>query len=140
MFAAIKNMLGDKAKKFAGKTDFLEAVCAASALVAAADGDLDDNEIVAAVNAVKANAALSSAFDERQIETTMDKMCSRTAGRVGKAGLMKEISEAKGDFDQAETILLVALDVADSGGISDAEMTVLKKIAGELGLDLGKYV
>lgn len=140
MLQMFKNLLGDKAKKFSGKTDFLEAVCAASALVASADGDLDDSEILAAVKAVKANAALSGSFDDRAIESTMDKMCNRAVGRVGKAGLYKEIEESKQDVDMAETILLVALDVADSGGISDEETQVLRKIASTLGLDLNKYL
>ncbi|MBM7323939.1 tellurite resistance TerB family protein [Agrobacterium sp. S2] len=140
MLAMFKSLVGDKAKKFSGKTDFLEAVCAASALVATADGDLDDSELLAAVAAVKSNAALSGAFDARAIETTMDKMCSRAVGRVGKAGLFKEIEDIKADHDMSETVLLVALDVADSGGISDDEKAVLSKIASTVGLDLAKYL
>jgi len=140
MLAMFKSLVGDKAKKFSGKTDFLEAVCAASALVATADGELDDKELVAAVAAVKSNAALSAAFDARGIETTMDKMCSRAVGRVGKAGLFKEIEDIKADHDMSETVLLVALDVADSGGISDDEKAVLAKIASTVGLDLAKYL
>ncbi|MBN8931897.1 tellurite resistance TerB family protein [Agrobacterium pusense] len=140
MLAMFKSLVGDKAKKFSGKTDFLEAVCAASALVATADGDLDDSELLAAVAAVKSNAALSGAFDARAIETTMDKMCSRAVGRVGKAGLFREIEDIKADHDMSETVLLVALDVADSGGISDDEKAVLAKIASTVGLDLAKYL
>jgi len=140
MLAMFKSLVGDKAKKFSGKTDFLEAVCAASALVATADGDLDDSELLAAVAAVKSNAALSGAFDARAIETTMDKMCSRAVGRVGKAGLFREIEDVKADHDMSETVLLVALDVADSGGISDDEKAVLAKIASTVGLDLAKYL
>ncbi len=140
MLAMFKSLVGDKAKKFSGKTDFLEAVCAASALVATADGDLDDSELLAAVAAVKSNAALSGAFDARAIETTMDKMCSRAVGRVGKAGLFKEIEDIKADHDMSETVLLVALDVADSGGISDDEKAVLAKIASTVELDLAKYL
>lgn len=140
MLAMFKSLVGDKAKKFSGKTDFLEAVCAASALVATADGDLDDSELLAAVAAVKSNAALSGAFDARAIETTMDKMCNRAVGRVGKAGLFREIEDIKADHDMSETVLLVALDVADSGGISDDEKAVLAKIASTVGLDLAKYL
>lgn len=140
MLAVFKSLVGDKAKKFSGKTDFLEAVCSASALVATADGELDDSELLAAVAAVKSNAALSGAFDARAIETTMDKMCGRAVGRVGKAGLFKEIEDIKADRDMSETVLLVALDVADSGGISNEEKAVLTKIASTLGLDLVKYL
>lgn len=140
MLQSLKNLLGDKAKRFSGRTDFLEAVCAACALVAAADGDLSDDELAAAVTAVKANAALTAAFDARAIEKTMDTMCNRAVGRVGKAGLLKEISEIKSDLEMAETVLLAALDVADQNGISDVEKAVLAKIAAELSLDLNKYL
>ncbi|MFN6983449.1 MAG: TerB, partial [Rhizobium oryzihabitans] len=67
-------------------------------------------------------------------------MCSRAVGRVGKAGLFKEIEDIKADHDMSETVLLVALDVADSGGISDDEKAVLAKIASTVGLDLAKYL
>lgn len=141
MLKMFKDALGSKAQKFSGKTDFLEAVCAASALVAAADGDISDDELKSAMSAVKANAILSAGFDVRTIETTMDKMCSRAVGRVGKAGLKQEIREAASrDPDMGETVLLVALDVADSGGISDAETKVLTEIAQEVGLDLQRYL
>lgn len=140
MLQSLRNLLGDKAKRFSGRTDFLEAVCAACALVAAADGDMSDAELAAAVAAVKANAAISAAFDARAIEKTMDTMCNRAVGRVGKNGLLKEIGDIKADTDMAETVLLAALDVADQGGISDVEKTVLAKIAAELSLDLNKYL
>lgn len=140
MLPKIKSLLGDKAKKFAGKTDFLEAVCAAAALLAAADGDISDNEIDKAMAAVKSNASLAGAFDARSIEATMTTMISRANNRVGKNGLRNEIGDIKKDFDMAETVLLAALDVADDGGIGDAEMAELRKIADLLGLDLNKYL
>ena len=56
-------LFGKKAEaavqKFSGRTDFLEAVCAAAALVAAADGEIEDSEVKATVKAVKANKALA---------------------------------------------------------------------------------
>ena len=47
-------------KKISGRRDFLEAACASCALVAAADGDISDDEIKAATRAVTSNAALSA--------------------------------------------------------------------------------
>ena len=102
MLAMFKSLVGDKAKKFSGKTDFLEAVCAASALVATADGELDDKELLAAVAAVKSNAALSGAFDARAIETTMDKMCSRAVGRVVDVTVLGERSRGGGQQQQGK--------------------------------------
>jgi len=42
MFNSLKKKFGGGVKKFSGKTDFLEAVCASSALVAFADGECSD--------------------------------------------------------------------------------------------------
>lgn len=140
MFASLKEKLLGLGNKFAGKTDFLEAVCAASALVAAADGDIEDSEVSACLDAIASNKIISEAFPPRQIENTAEKMIARAKGRVGKAGLMKEISEIRSNSEMAEAVVLVALDVADQGGISDAELNVLKKIAAELDVDLQKHL
>ena len=140
MFAKLKSAFTGKVSKFSGRTDFLEAVCAASALVAAADGDVSDAEVNATVKSVSSNAQLASAFDQRAIEKTAETMLRRAqGGRVGRAGLMKEIDDIKADAEMAETVLLSALDVADDVGISAEERAVLDKIAKALGLSLANY-
>ncbi len=144
MFGALKQKLAGSVNKYSGKKDFLEAVCAASALVAAAEGDIDDKEVAAAIKAITANAALSSAFTSREIEGTASLMFDRAVGRAGKVGLHREIDDVinnnKSDKDMPEIILCTALDVADSdGSIGDAERNVLGKIASQLGLKLADY-
>lgn len=139
IFSGIAGKLTGAAQKYSGKTDFLEAVCAASALVAAADGDIDDNEVASAIDAVKSNKVIAASFDARTIELTMDTMLGRAKGRVGRNELKKEIADIAKDPDMAETVLLTALEVADAGGISDSEKKVLEQIAQSLRLDLSKY-
>jgi tellurite resistance protein len=139
LLSAFKSKLSGAAQKYSGRTDFLEAVCAASSLVAAADGNIDDNEVGAAIDAVKSNKIISEAFDARTIEATMDKMLGRAKGRVGRNELKKELADIAKDFEMSETVLLTALEVADSGGISADEKKILQDIAGILGLDLSKY-
>lgn len=127
--------------KYSGRKDFLEAVCAASALVAYADGSCDNDEAEAAIKSITANAELSGAFASREIELTADAMMKRAeGGRVGRNGLYREIEDIAKDGDMAETVLLTALDVADNGGISDDEKRVLADIAKRLSLDLNKYL
>lgn len=145
MFAALKNKLTGSVAKLNGNTDFLEAACAAVALISAADGDVSDAEIEAGVKAVVSNAILAGAFSSSQIERTAEAMLKRAqGGRVGRAGLYKEIDEARakdGESNElSETILLTALDVADQGGIDEAETKVLEQIAQRLKLDLKKYM
>ena len=140
MFAKLKEKLSGSVNKYSGRKDFLEAVCAASALVAAADGDVSDAEVDKTVKAITSNAQLSAAFKTAEIERTADAMLKRAqGGRVGRAGLYKEIEDIKADHDMGETVLLSALDVADHGGIDAKEREVLAKIASTLGLNLANY-
>ncbi|WP_312809312.1 tellurite resistance TerB family protein [Agrobacterium cavarae] len=140
MFAKLKEKLSGSVNKYSGRKDFLEAVCAASALVAAADGDVSDAEVAQTVKAITSNAQLSAAFRPSDIERTADEMLKRAqGGRVGRAGLYKEIEDIRADHDMGETVLLSALDVADHGGIDDKEKEVLAKIASSLGLNLANY-
>lgn len=141
MFAALKQKLTGSVNKFSGRKDFLEAVCASCALVAAADGNIEDEEVEKTIQVIVSNPALSAAFSAREIEGTADTMLKRAqAGRTGRMGLYKEIDDVADDADMAETIYLVALDVADSdGSIADAEKQVLNKIAERLRLDPKKY-
>ncbi|WP_275790487.1 TerB family tellurite resistance protein [Pararhizobium gei] len=140
MFAALKSKLSGNLNKYSGRKDFLEAVCAASALVAAADGDVSDAEVDQTVKAISSNANLSAAFKGAEIERTADVMLKRAqGGRVGRSGLYTEIEQIASDHDMAETVLLSALDVADHGGIDAKEKEVLGKIASKLGLNLANY-
>lgn len=141
MFAALKSKFTGTVSKFSGRKDFLEAVCAASALVAFADGDASDDEINGTIKSITSNASLSGSFSTREIETTAERMLQRAqGGRVGRNGLYKEIEDVKADAEMAETVLLTALDVADSGGIDDKEKAVLAEIAKRLSLNLTSYL
>lgn len=141
MFGIFKSKAAEAVNKLSGQTDFLEAVCAASALIAAADGEIEDKEVIANKKAVLANKALASGFDNRTIEKAIDTMLDRASGgRVGRAGLWKEIEEAADKAGYAEAILCTALDVSESDGeIEPAEKLVLDRLAKTLRLDLKNY-
>lgn len=133
----------DAVKKFSGKTDFLEAVCAACALVASADGTIDDAEIAACKKAIMASKALSEGFDQRTIEACIEKMLDRAGGgRVGRAGLWKEVDEGvTKDAEQAEAVVLSALDVAEAdGNIGDKEKAVLDQLASRAKVNLANLM
>jgi tellurite resistance protein TerB len=142
VFNKLKNAFAGKVNKYSGKKDFLEAVCAACALVAAADGDLEDAEIAQTIKGIQSNPELAGAFPSREIEQTADQMLKRAqGGRVGRNGLFKELEDIASDKDMAETVLLTALDVADSDGeMEPAEKAVLEKIAQTFGLNLASYL
>lgn len=142
MLAKLKERLAGGKNRLAGRTDLLEAVCAMSALVAAADGSIDDSEVEASIKAVTSSEALNTAFDARAIEGCMNRMIDRAnGGRVGRIGLSKEIEDIKANPDDAEIVLLTGLDVAEAdGNIDEQEMAVLRKVAGQLGLKLENYL
>lgn len=141
MFAKLKERLTGSVNKFSGRKDFLEAVCASCALVAAADGEIEDSEVDQTIKVIASNPALSSAFSTREIEGTADQMLKRAgAGRTGRMGLYREIEDIAADKEMAETVYLAALDVADTDGeVAPQEKEVLAKIAGKLGLNPKDY-
>lgn len=141
MFAKLFGKKAEAAvQKFSGRTDFLEAVCASAALIAAADGEIEDSEVDAAVKAVKANKALAQGFDQQTIDRTINAMLERAGGgRVGRAGLRKEILEVAKDPEMAEAVILTALDVAEADGeVEPAEQKLLENLAKDLGIDLAR--
>lgn len=133
---------GEVASKFSGRTDYLEAVCAAAALIAAADGEIEDSEIKATTKAVGANKTLRDGFDQSVIEQTMEKMLTRAAGgRVGRSGLWTEIEEVVKDPEMAQAVVLTALDVAEGDGeIEPQEKAVLERLAKTCNVDLNRLM
>ncbi len=137
-------LFGKKAEaavqKFSGRTDFLEAVCAGAALIAAADGEIEDSEVDATVKAVMANKALATGFDKLTIDKTINAMLDRAGGgRVGRNELRKEVLEIAKDPEMAEAVILTALDVAEADGeIEPAEQKALEALAKDLGVDLAR--
>ena len=143
MFAKLFGQKAEAAvQKFSGRTDFLEATCAAAALTAGADGEIEDSEVTATVKAVKANKALANGFDGPTIERTINTMLDRASGgRVGRAGLRREIMEVAKDAEMAEAVIMAALDVAEADGeIEPAEQKFLEGLAKDMGVDLQRMM
>lgn len=138
MFGLLKKKAEASVSKFSGRTDFLEAVCAASALIAAADGEIEDSEITATKKAISANKMLKDGFDNRTVEMTIEKMLDRASGgRVGRAGLWDEVRDIAKDPEMAEAVMLTAIDVSEGDGeIEPEERKVLERLAKELGQNL----
>lgn len=141
------SLLGNKAKEamnqFSGNKDFLEGLCAASGLVAAAEGGVSDEEFDMAMQVMLSKEAITSGFKATEVETTLGRMIKKTGTRSGKAELKQEIRDVverdkTGGLGKA--IFLAALDVADSGGIDAAEEKVLREIADLVGVNYDKEV
>lgn len=137
----LKN-LGRSAKKVENR-NLLEGIASAVALVMGADGDFSDAEFEHGLNLMQANDKLS-VFKPAEIEEVLVKYAAKLKGsyRVTKPTLLKEIRECAGNDEDAEQILLCAIDIAeqDEDGLEDKEIAVIKEIASALGLKADKYL
>lgn len=144
MFGKLKERLTGGANKLQGKTDLLEGICAMAALVAAADGDIEDSEVEATLSALTTHAVLGSAFGASEIERELDKQLTRAnGGMAGKLALKREIAEMKdkNPSDELEMALMIAIDVAMADGeLEPEEKPVLEDLAKRLGFNLASYI
>lgn len=138
MFGKLFNKAKSKVKTFQSK-DLAEAAVAAGVLVMYADGDASDNEVDTLLTVLEASPALSEFRAE--IPAIFEGYCKlmESSPRLGKRDLMKEIKECACDPEEAETVLIVALDVGDADGNDPKEEKVLQDIATALKLKLSDY-
>lgn len=147
MFGSLKKAFGAGAKEikaeYSENKDFLEAVLAASALVAAADGDIEEQERRKVISVVSNHATLSKLYASNVIESTADTMFKRAKDASGRNQLARELDDVKnrtGGQQMAEDAYLIALDIAGADGeLEPAEVEVLKKIAARLNVDTSKF-
>lgn len=147
MFGILKKALKSGAKEikaeYGQNKDFLEAVCAGSALVAAADGEIEDSERSKVVSIITNHAQLSKLYDRNTIEQTAEAMFKKAKDASGRQSLAREMDDIKNRPDGAtmcEDVYLIALDIADADGkIEPEEQAVLEKIAKRLNVDTSKF-
>lgn len=144
MFGKLKERLTGGASKLTGKTDLLEGICAMAALVSAADGEIEDSEIGAILDALANHATISAAFKAPEVEAALNKQLARAkGGMAGKLALKREIAEMKdrNASDELEMAFVIAIDIAMADGeIEPAEKSVLDALGKSLGFSLGSYL
>lgn len=125
---ALTQLQGDKV--------FLNAAASACANITAADGVIEDIEIDAAVDGMMENKVLKGIFSPAEIQSSVQEALRRAKTRAGKLE-NKRFIEALSvrPVTQRQDVFLIAADVADDGGIGDAERKVLDEIAKELRVD-----
>lgn len=140
-FDSIKAKLSGSISKFSGQKDYLEAVCAASALVAAADGEIADNELKTISESLANHPTLSKSFKSSQISQCADTMLKRAqGGRMSRNELYKELDQIRTSVDKSEAVYLCALDIAHADGkVQPEETKVLREVAKRLGVNPDAY-
>ncbi|WP_210526332.1 TerB family tellurite resistance protein [Rubellimicrobium arenae] len=140
LFGKLTEKLTGAAGKLSGKSDLLEAICAACALVAAADGEVEKAELAATADALASHDVLGKAFPPSKIEQVAETMFKRASGgSFGRTKLWNEVEEAKAKSsgEDLELALAIVVDVARSDGqIEDKERPVLDRIARSWGTSL----
>lgn len=147
MFGFAKKIIKGAAREVStdlGKNkDFLEACCAAAALVAAADGDIEESEKRKVVSLAMKNPTLGKLYNSSDIERTADEMFKRATDRSGRQALANELQDVKkleNAQEVADQVYLFALDISEADGeVEPEEKAVLAKIASLLGVDPGKF-
>lgn len=121
---------------YAGDAVFLEAAVSAAANVTIADGEVDEEEVEAAIAGMRANPILQKSYDTLRIEQELYEGIARARTRAGRVENLR-FCEAVADraLSQRQDIFLIAADVADFGGISAVEHKALDEIAAALKLD-----
>lgn len=141
--AAFSGVTKELNASYGENTDFLEAVCAASTLVAAADGEIEPSERSKIVSLIQKHPSLGKLYSLSVIVATAETMFERAGGASGRQALARELDDVKsrpGAAQMGEDVYLVALDVASADGeVEPQEDVVLKKIAARLGVDVSKF-
>lgn len=130
-----------KTGKQVQKRNVLEAIVAASLLVAASDGDISKGE-VNTLNELLANNDSLKAFKPKEISDLTERYSNLlTAGyRVGKVKMLREIEDIANDENDAEEVFATAITIAEQDGdISEKELGVLREIGTKLGQRLADF-
>lgn len=121
-------------KKFENK-DLVEATVASALLIAAADGKVEDEELLKLQEIIEAMPSMQNFQSE--IGVLVDKYTKllKAGFMLGKIQLMREIRECKHSDTEAEDIIVVALTIASADGeLEPEEAAVLKDICKALGV------
>lgn len=132
----MKTNFGEDVQRFRNRTT-MEAIVAACALVATADGGVNEAEKVKMIDFMRLNDKMK-VFDLTDITTFFEKLLDhfKFSHSIGKAEALKYISKVKGNEDNARLVILVACEIGlGDGDFSDQEKSVVREICRSLGLN-----
>jgi len=142
MFGMLKKKFGaaNAELKKVENRDLMEAIVAGSLLVAAADGDIGEDELVSLEKLIASNDALAHFGGEINKTIAKFETMLEAGPRIGKMKILKEIADIKNNPEEAEEVFLTMLTIAEADGeIDDKEMAVLKEVGSKLGIRISDY-
>ena len=140
IFSALKNVISSGVREinadYGKNTDFLEAVCGAAALVANADGSIDDTERSKAVSVISNHSTLKTLYKVDVIKSVLETAFGRAKDASGRQEIARSLEKVKENSKMSEDAYLVAVDIANADGkVGPEEETMLAKIASRLGVN-----
>jgi tellurite resistance protein len=119
--------------------DAVEANVWGAYAIAYADGNCDAKEIAVLEKTIAALPAFAPFSGEIAQMSSNIRARYEASPRSANVQAMRELADVANTPD-AETVLCLCLDIADQDGIGEEEMTILKKIAQSLQLNLDNYL
>lgn len=138
--AAAREMLAAEVGKFRNK-DFMEAIVAGCALVAAADGNISSEEKQKMTGFIQ-NSNELKVFDLKDVIKSFTEMCGKFEfdAQIGRAEALKVVATLRKKQDAARLLVRVccAIGAAD-GSFDENERSVCRLICAELGLNPSEF-
>lgn len=134
--AAARENLSTEITKFKNR-DFMDAVVAGCALVAAADGSISAAEKQKMVGYIQ-NSTELKAFDLKEVIQSFQDISGKFEfdGEIGRAEALRIVGKLRGKEDAARLLVRVCCAIGSSDGEFDVkEQAVCRTICAELGLN-----
>ncbi|TWH64315.1 tellurite resistance protein TerB [Azomonas agilis] len=134
--AAARESLSTEITKFKNR-EFMDAVVAGCALVAAADGSISAAEKQKMVGFIQ-NSAELKAFDLKEVIQSFQDISGKFEfdSEIGRAEALRIVGKLRGKEDAARLLVRVCCAIGNSDGEFDVkEQAVCRTIATELGLN-----
>ncbi|SEN66576.1 tellurite resistance TerB family protein, partial [Halomonas caseinilytica] len=116
--------------------DLMEAIVGGCLLIAAADGEIEQEETDKLDQLLRSNQRLQGFGGEitQTIQRFRDQL--EAGFQVGRLQILREIGDIASDREHAEEVLVNMITIAGSDGeFEDEEVVVIKEVAGKLGLN-----
>jgi len=133
--AAARTRMAEEISKYKNR-EFMEAVVAGCALVAAADGDISASEKQKMIGFIQ-NSDELKVFDMTLVIDTFSKICGKFEfdAAIGKAEALKLIGKLRSKTDAARLLVRVCCAVGNADGTFDSdEQAACRTICNELNL------
>ena len=139
LFAKASKFADDTIKKY-NDGDFVNGLAATAALIATADGEVEEAELKG-VGELFAQDPLFEPFDKTLLVNRFYEYATKAGSPMLRPSIVEiAVKGAKGNADRADKMLSIAQAVANADGeFEDTEKAAVRQLAGKLGLNAANY-